>query len=54
MTQRVQIESGWPKKLKIIGGVVCLVGLILTMIWPICVLFFLAGLFAFIAGRFCE
>jgi len=28
--------------------------LFLAMIWPFCVLIFLAGLFAFIAGRFCK
>jgi hypothetical protein len=54
MTQRVQIDGGWPKRIKITGGIVCLVGLFLAMIWPFCVLIFLAGLFAFIAGRFCE
>jgi len=54
MTQRVNTEGAWPKKVKIIGGIVCLAGLFLAMIWPFCVLIFLVGLFAFIVGRFCE
>jgi hypothetical protein len=52
--QEVKVVSSTAKKVKIIGGLICLVGFVLMLIWPICFLVFGFGLVVFIAGRFVE
>jgi flagellar biogenesis protein FliO len=54
VVQEVKVVGGAAKKVKIIGGLICLLGFVLMLIWPFCFLVFGIGLFVFIAGRFVE
>jgi len=42
------------KQIKITGGIVCLIGFVLMLVWPIFGLVFGVGLITFIAARFVE